>query len=67
MLKYVIELQQQTHTYTRHVGTAHPQNLKCDSSAADINVGGDFLGLCHQRSSNQQGSYSQWLWGLGVL
>jgi len=67
MLKYVIELQQQTHIYTRRVGTAHPQNLQRDSSAVDITVGSDFLGLCHQQSSNQQVSHSQWLWGLGVL
>jgi len=42
----------------RCVVTAHPQNLQRDSSAVDITVGGDFLGLCHQRSSKQQGSYS---------
>ena len=66
-VKYMTELQQQTHTYTRRVGNAHPQNLQRDSSAVDITVGGDFLGLRHQQSSSQQGSYSQWLWGLGNL
>ena len=64
--KYAIE-HQHTRTYTKRVGSAHPQNLQRDSSAMDITVGGDFLGLCHQQSSYQHGSYYQWLWGLDVL
>jgi hypothetical protein len=33
----------------------------------DINVGGDFLGLCDPRSSHHNGFFSQCLWCLVVV